>query len=88
MERMRRTGRRNTLKKAVAKPRAPFILRNLSTFNVLSEAGLEQIEANADQILSETGMEFHDDPEILTTFADAGCDILSTNTFNATQISQ
>ena len=33
-------------------PRAPFILRKLGTMNVLSEAGLEQIEANADQILA------------------------------------
>lgn len=55
--------------------RAPFILRKLSTFNVLSEAGLEQIEANADQILAETGMEFQDDPEILEIFAAAGCDV-------------
>ena len=55
--------------------RAPFILRKLSTFNVLSDAGLEQIEANADTILAETGMEFQDDPEILKIFADAGCDV-------------
>ncbi|WP_293573672.1 trimethylamine methyltransferase family protein [Phaeobacter sp.] len=55
--------------------RAPYIQRQLGTFNVLSEAGLEQIEANADIILADTGMEFQDDPEILTLFADAGCDI-------------
>ncbi|MCT4610409.1 MAG: trimethylamine methyltransferase family protein [Pelagimonas sp.] len=60
---------------AAAEPRAPFILRKLSTFNVLSDAGLEQIEANADTILAETGMEFQDDPEILQIFADAGCDV-------------
>ncbi|MEM8792463.1 MAG: trimethylamine methyltransferase family protein [Pseudomonadota bacterium] len=58
--------------------RAPFILRKLSTFNVLSEAGLEQIEANADRILAETGMEFQDDPEILKIFSDAGCDVEGT----------
>ncbi|MEI4194405.1 trimethylamine methyltransferase family protein [Roseovarius sp. E0-M6] len=56
-------------------PRSPFILRKLGTFNVLSEAGLEQIEANADTILAETGMEFQDDPEILQIFAEAGCDV-------------
>ena len=55
--------------------RAPYITRRLSTFNVLSEDGLAQIEANADQILFETGMEFQDDPEILTIFATAGCDV-------------
>lgn len=53
--------------------RAPFIQRKLATFSVLSVAGLEQIEANADIILAETGMEFRDDPEILQIFRDAGC---------------
>ncbi|WP_171175716.1 MULTISPECIES: trimethylamine methyltransferase family protein [unclassified Ruegeria] len=72
-----RTSRR---RKAAAKRtqdavRAPFILRKLSTFNVLSDAGLEQIESNADTILAETGMEFQDDPEILQIFANAGCDV-------------
>lgn len=45
---------------------------------MLSDAGLEQIETNADRILSETGMEFQDDPEILTIFAEAGCDVSGT----------
>ena len=67
--------RRSDSTRATAEPRAPFVQRKLSTFNVLSEAGLEQIEANADKILAETGMEFQDDPEILQIFADAGCDI-------------
>jgi trimethylamine--corrinoid protein Co-methyltransferase len=44
----------------------------------LSQDGLEQIEANADQILAETGMEFHDDPEILEIFEAAGCDVVGT----------
>ena len=43
--------------------------------NVLSEDGLAQIEANADRILEETGMDFVDDPEILQIFAEAGCDV-------------
>ncbi len=55
--------------------RAPFIQRRLGTFNVLSDEGLCQIEANADSILAETGMEFHEDPEILAIFAAAGCDL-------------
>jgi trimethylamine--corrinoid protein Co-methyltransferase len=54
-------------------PRSPFILRKLGTFNVLGEEGLCLIEENADIILRDTGMEFHDDPEILTIFAQAGC---------------
>jgi trimethylamine---corrinoid protein Co-methyltransferase len=76
MARTRSSRRRKTsAKRTSSEVRAPFIQRKLSTFNVLSEAGLEQIEENADIILSETGMEFQDDPEILRIFAGAGCDI-------------
>lgn len=56
-------------------PRAPFILRKLNTFNVLSDEGLSIIEDNADTILKDTGMEFQDDPEILKIFADSGCEV-------------
>ncbi|MEM8582084.1 MAG: trimethylamine methyltransferase family protein, partial [Pseudomonadota bacterium] len=45
--------------------RAPFITRKLGTFSVLGEEGLSLIEANADRILAQTGMEFHDDPACL-----------------------
>ena len=55
--------------------RAPFIQRRIGTMNVLSEEGLELIEANADEILAQTGMEFTDDPEILEVFRAAGCDV-------------
>lgn len=75
MVRSRTSRRRKAASAADTQPRAPFILRKLSTFNVLGEAGLEQIEANADTILAETGMEFQDDPEILEIFANAGCDV-------------
>ena len=79
MARIRASRRRKTsAKHTSSEVRAPFIQRKLSTLNVLSEAGLEQIEANADIILSETGMEFPDDPEVLKIFADAGCDIVGT----------
>ncbi|MGI9389789.1 MAG: trimethylamine methyltransferase family protein, partial [Boseongicola sp.] len=61
-----------------AEPRGPFIKRNLGTFEVLSEEGLRIIEANADQILADTGMEFHDDPEILEIFSAIDCDINGT----------
>jgi len=56
-------------------PRAPFIQRKLGTFNILGEEGLSIVEENADRILQETGMEFHDDPEILAIFRDAGCKV-------------
>lgn len=73
-----RSNKRKTARARVAEERSPFILRKLGTFNVLSDAGLEQIEANADTILAETGMEFKDDPEILQIFAAAGCDVNGT----------
>lgn len=76
MSRLRTSRRRKAAdKRTPIEARSPFILRKLSTFNVLSEAGLEQIEANAETILAETGMEFQDDPEILQMFANAGCDV-------------
>ncbi|RMF33409.1 MAG: trimethylamine methyltransferase [Alphaproteobacteria bacterium] len=58
-----------------AEPRAPFIRRRLGTFSVLAEEGLCLIEANADRILAETGMEFRGDPEALRIFTDAGCEV-------------
>ncbi len=70
-----RSSRRRPRKTPDAAPRAPFLRRALAPMPVLSEDGLEQIEANADRILAETGMEFHDDPEILDIFARAGCDV-------------
>ena len=54
---------------------APYIDRRIGPLPVLSDEGLELIEANADRILAETGMDFLDDPEILGFFADAGCDV-------------
>lgn len=55
--------------------RAPYISRQLETYSVLSREGLELIEANAETILKDTGMEFQGDPEILDIFRAAGCDV-------------
>ena len=79
MERKRRGHRNRRSDRSIeAQPRSPFILRKLPNYNVLGDEALEQIESNADRILAETGMEFPDDPEILTIFADAGCDVSGT----------
>jgi len=70
--------RRNRKKQAGARPveqLSPYINRNIGPLPVLSEEGLETIEANADRILQDTGMEFRDDPEVIAIFAKAGCDI-------------
>ena len=67
--------RRRESRQRPAEPVRPYILRQLAPYNVLSNEGLELIEANADHILHETGMEFRDDPEVLAIFATAGCDV-------------
>ncbi len=59
-------------------PGRPFIRRALRPYEILSEEGLELIEANAEDILRDTGMEFVDDPEILDIFRDAGADVQGT----------
>jgi trimethylamine---corrinoid protein Co-methyltransferase len=77
----RRSGGRSGRKQErarVAAPRAPYIHRRLGTFNILDEEGLSLIEHNADILLKDVGMEFHDDPELLSIFAEAGCDVKNT----------
>ncbi len=61
-----------------AAPRKPFINRKLAPFEILNEEGLNLIEGNADRLLKEIGMEFHDDPEILDMFRNAGADVQGT----------
>lgn len=70
--------RRRTVGGVAEPPRAPFILRKVAPVNVLSEEGLCVIEQNAERILQTTGMEFQDDPSILTIFSDAGCEVRGT----------
>src|ERR1035441_1742882 len=43
----------------------PYITRNIPYYEVLSEEGLALLEANADTILEEIGIDFRDDPEAL-----------------------
>jgi trimethylamine--corrinoid protein Co-methyltransferase len=54
---------------------APFIERNLPYAELLDEAGLSLIEANAETILTEIGVEFRDDPEALEIWKAAGADV-------------
>ena len=70
--------RRNRQKQAGVRPvitSSPYIDRKIGPLPVLSEEGLELIEANAERILLEIGMEFRDDPEVIEIFSKAGCDI-------------
>ncbi|MBI1217376.1 MAG: trimethylamine methyltransferase [Rhodobacteraceae bacterium] len=53
----------------------PYILRNIPTYDVLSEDNLIRIEAAADRILAETGIEFRDDPVALDHWRRAGAEV-------------
>ncbi len=52
-----------------------YISRNFPLTEILNEEGLEIIEANAETILQEIGIEFRDDPEALEIWKNAGADV-------------
>ncbi len=51
------------------------ITRSIPVFEVLNDEGLEIIEANAEIILQEIGIEFRDDEEALSILRGAGADV-------------
>ena len=53
----------------------PYIVRNLPLTNVLSEEGLATIEANAERLLEDIGIDFRGYPTALKLFKHAGCDV-------------
>ncbi len=53
----------------------PYIMRNIPTYDVLSEENLLRIEAAADRILAEIGIEFRDDPVALDHWRKAGAHV-------------
>jgi trimethylamine--corrinoid protein Co-methyltransferase len=52
-----------------------YIKRQTNVFEVLNEEGLALIEANADTVLEEIGIEFRDDAEALELWKAAGADV-------------
>ncbi|MDP6342875.1 MAG: trimethylamine methyltransferase family protein [Alphaproteobacteria bacterium] len=77
-----RTGRRGRGGRAARRERqpgaviaAPYIVRKIPPMEVLDEEGLAVIEANADIILDEIGIEFRDDAEVLELWRGAGADV-------------
>ena len=52
-----------------------YITRNIPPIDILHDEAAELIEANADIVLSEIGIEFRDDQEVLTLLKDDGCDV-------------
>lgn len=63
---------RQAARAARVEKRVPYINRQVPTYDILGEEGLCLIEKNADIILRDVGMEFHDDPELLALWKDAG----------------
>lgn len=53
----------------------PYITRGIPTYDILSEESLDQIEATADRILAEIGIEFREDPEAVELFRKAGAEV-------------
>ena len=53
----------------------PYISRNIPTYDILGEENLRRIEAAADRILAETGIEFRDDPVALDHWRRAGAKV-------------
>ncbi|WP_297771661.1 trimethylamine methyltransferase family protein [uncultured Roseovarius sp.] len=60
---------------AVSVETARYIERNIPNFEVLSEEALDIIEANAETILEEVGVNFVQNPAALQRWRDAGADV-------------
>ncbi len=56
-------------------PGAPYLIRSVTPVEILDEAGLSQIEENAETIMSEIGIAFQGTPEALDLWRDAGASI-------------
>ncbi len=53
----------------------PYIVRNIPTYDILSEENLVRIEATADRILEEIGIQFRGDPPVLDYWRRAGAKV-------------
>lgn len=70
-----RTARRERRKSGSGLIGAPYISRGIPNYEVLSDESAATIEANADRILAEIGLEFREDPEILNIWKIAGAEV-------------
>ena len=68
-----RAGRRAA--RAAPAEAAPYLVRRVPPVDILDVEGLEQIERNAETILSEVGIAFQDFPEALELWRSAGADV-------------
>jgi trimethylamine--corrinoid protein Co-methyltransferase len=53
----------------------PYIVRQIPTYDILGEEGLARIEATAERINAEIGIEFRDDPAALDLWKKAGANV-------------
>ena len=51
------------------------VRREIPTYDLMREEGLEMIEAHSERLLSEIGVRFIDDPEALTLWHEAGAEV-------------
>ncbi len=70
-----REARRRERTSAPGGPGRPYIVRNIPTYDILSEENLQRIEAAADRILAATGIEFRDDEQALDHWKRAGAKV-------------
>lgn len=61
---------------AVSVETAKYIQRNIPNFEILNEEALEIIEANADTVLAEIGVNFVNNPAALDLWRDAGAEVI------------
>jgi len=66
---------RRAARTAISTETAKFITRNVPNFEVLTDAALAKIEANADRVLAEIGVNFVDNPEALERWRAAGAHV-------------
>ncbi|MEQ8968665.1 MAG: trimethylamine methyltransferase family protein [Azospirillaceae bacterium] len=69
---------RQAARRAAPVSRVAYITRSVPVFEVLSEEGLATIEANAETLLEEVGIEFREDAEALELWRGAGADVRGT----------
>lgn len=69
-----REARQRTRSDAAA-VRIPYIKRRVPVYEILGDEALSTIEANAETILEEIGIEFRDDPEALALWKEHGAEV-------------
>lgn len=71
-------GGRNQRREARAQGSAvhrPYIVRNIPTYDILSDESLTRIEATAERILAEIGIELREDAEAMRLYKAAGAEV-------------